>query len=107
MEVMGHVRGAGGRGGDMERSLEGGQLMEEEEVPHHHMRWRQMNEGVGGVGGERNGGEWGGKCKFGGKIKLKGEEGEGQKIKYRSVHWNNAGQIMAPINVFFQIQQIS
>lgn len=55
MEVMGHVRGAGGRGGDMERSLEG-QLMEEEEVPHHHMRWRQMNGGGRrGGGGERNG----------------------------------------------------
>lgn len=33
----------------MERSLEG-QLMEVEEVPHHHMRWRQMNEGAGGDG---------------------------------------------------------
>lgn len=53
-----------------------------------------------GVSGEAN-------ANLGEKIKLKGEEGEGQKIKYRSVHWNNAGQIMAPINVFFQIQQIS
>lgn len=77
MEVMGHVRGAGGRGGDMERSLEG-QLMEEE-VPHHHMRWRQMN-GGGRRGGRREEwGEWGGKCKFGGKIKLKVRRGRDKK----------------------------
>lgn len=26
--------------------------------------------------------------------KIKSEEGEGQKIKYRSVHWNNAGSLV-------------
>lgn len=33
---------------------------------------------------------------IGGKIKkkIKSEEGEGQKIKYRSVHWNNAGSLV-------------
>lgn len=44
--------------------------------------------------GRERWGEWGGKCNFGGKNKIKSEEGEGQKIKYRSVHWNNAGRLL-------------
>ena len=54
----------------------------EEEIPHHHMRWKQMNEGGGGWG--RRGEEWGcveRQMQIWEKNKIKGEEGEGQKIK--------------------------
>lgn len=57
------------------------------EVPHHHMRWRQMEGGMGGVGRQMQ-------FFWGGGDKIKSEEGEGQKIKYRSVHWNNAGRLL-------------
>lgn len=52
MEVMGHVRGAGGRGGDMEElggEVNGGAGVE---VPHPHQE--EADEWRGGMSGEAN-----------------------------------------------------
>lgn len=87
MEGLGMVN-VGGGGGGKGSSDDFGVL----KIPNN--TWRVKDAGEGGMDGEE--GRWmnreGGKCKLG-KKKIK-SEGGGQKIKYRSVHWNNAGSLV-------------
>lgn len=63
------------------------------------MEWRGRQDewrGEGGVRVERERGEMNREANaiWGKNKKIKSEGGEGQKIKYRSVHWNNAGSLV-------------